>query len=137
MFNFNSPNLSPFTWVTALTLAAIPPIALVLLASAGGADRAGGRVNFQLVPAGVWNIDVRSGEFVECRLAELSEEVQRTEPLGDIHSIGGEWLTLRGDDFARKENDDPIRYWGEPGSIYDCILFDDVYDWTQNRRHDK
>ena len=136
MFNFNSPNHGPIMWATALILAATPIIALVYLASGGGADRAEDRVNFQRVPVGVWSVNIKKGEFIECLIDAPDPEPSLVG--GDIGGLGGEYLSIRGDSHtADIENGVELKYWGYTGSLYDCVLFDDVYDWTQNRRYEK
>ena len=136
MFNFNSLNPGPILWATALILAATPIIALVHIASAGGADRAEGRVNFQRASVGVWSVNIKKGEFIECLVDAPDPEPSLVG--GDIRDLYGEYLGIRGDSHtADTENGVELKYWGYTGSVYDCVLFDDVYDWTQNRRYEK
>ena len=137
MFNFNSLNPGPIMWATALILAATPIIALVYLASGGGADRAEDRVNFQRVSIGVWSVNIKKGEFIECLINAPDPEPRLV--YGDIGGLDGrEYISIRGDSHtADTENGVELKYWGYTGSLYDCVLFADVYDWTQNRRYEK
>ena len=153
----NNSNPSPFTWALAfaLAIAALSAFALVYFASAGGASattsEAEGRVSFRELPVrlGVWSVNVKKGEFIECLVSEVDDEIDADIDFVMRPLIGGDptdmrhgrehgYISIRGDSHTADEVDGTVlRYYGVRETIHDCVLYEDAYDWTDNRRFEK